>query len=170
LIIGSWLTIFVPGIDNDDENWGGNAQPHETQEKGIDGADLLEMLERNIISEGGQVGERTQPAIEKGHLEEIRRMLAGRKGMESMPIKSQQKELQSYVNVTLFHEVKFVESDRLMDLYVMPRVVKHFNLSIEQERPGGTWYETAKRGVKKYLNTKRSNVTVELKKVFVRGK
>jgi hypothetical protein len=53
LIIGSWLTIFVPGIDNDDENWGGNAQPHETQEKGIDGADLLEMLERNIISEGG---------------------------------------------------------------------------------------------------------------------
>jgi hypothetical protein len=87
-----------------------------------------------------------------------------------MPIKSQQKELQSYVNMTLFHEVKFVESDRLMDLYVMPRVVKHFNLSGKQERPGGAWYETTKRGVKKYLNTKRSNVTVELKKVFVRGK
>jgi hypothetical protein len=87
-----------------------------------------------------------------------------------MLIKSQQKELQLYVNMTLFHEVKFVESDRQMDLYVMPRVVKHFNLAGEQERPGGTWYETTKRGVKKYLNTKRSNVTVELKKVFVRGK
>ena len=72
--------------------------------------------------------------------------------------------------MTLFHEVKFVESDRLMDLYVMPRVVKHFNLSGRKEWPGGAWYETTKRGVKKYLNTKRSNVTVELKKVFIGGK
>ena len=87
-----------------------------------------------------------------------------------MPIKSQKQELQSYVNMTLLHEVKFVESDRLMDVYIMPRVVKHFNLSKEEERPGGMWFETTKRGVKKYLNTKRSNVTVELKKVFVRGK
>ena len=46
--------------------------------------------------------------------------------------------IQSYVNMTLFHEVKFVESDRLVDLYLMPRVVKYFNLSDEKERPGGT--------------------------------
>jgi hypothetical protein len=150
LIIRSWLTKFVPGIDDDEESWGGrNAQPQETQEKCVDGASVLKMLEGRISSEGGQTGERTQPVIEKRHLEEIRRLLAGKKEIESMPIKSQQQELQSYVNMTLFHEVKFVESDSLMDLYVMPRVVKHFNLSGEMERPGGTWYETTKRGVKK---------------------
>ena len=144
MIIGSWLTKYVPGIDDEEESWGGNAQPQETQEKCVDGANILKIFEGHISLEGGHPGERTQPAIEKRHLEEIRRLLAGRKEIESMPIKSQQQELQSYVNMTLFHEVKFVESDRLMDLYDLPRVVKHFNLSGKKERPGGTRYETTK--------------------------
>jgi hypothetical protein len=81
LIIGSWLTKFVPGIEDEEEGWGGSAQPQETQEKCVDGASVLKMLEGHISSEGGQTGERTQPAIEKKHLEEIRRLLAGRKGI-----------------------------------------------------------------------------------------
>jgi hypothetical protein len=53
LIIGSWLTKFVPGIEEEEESWGGSAQPQETQEKCVDGASVLKMLEGHINSEGG---------------------------------------------------------------------------------------------------------------------
>ena len=53
MIIGSWLTKFVPGIDDEEESWGENAQPQETQEKCVDGASVLKILEGHISSEGG---------------------------------------------------------------------------------------------------------------------
>jgi hypothetical protein len=53
LIIGSWLTKYVSGIDDKEESWGRNAQPQETQEKCVDGANILKILEGHISLEGG---------------------------------------------------------------------------------------------------------------------
>jgi hypothetical protein len=61
-----------------------------------------------------------------------------------MSINSQTRELQTYVNMTLFHQVKFYQIGHVIDLFVMPMVVKHFNLLEEEERPGGTWFQKTK--------------------------
>ena len=96
-------------------------------------------------------------------------ILASRTAMESMPISSQAVQLRTYVNDTLFHMVKFIESTSMLEEIIMPIVLKSFGLS-EGENMSSSWAVRTRKGVCSFLSTKRSNVTVNLKTVFEIGK
>ena len=96
-------------------------------------------------------------------------ILASRTAMESMPISSQTVQLRTYVNDTLFHMVKFIESTSMLEEIIMPIVLKSFGLS-EGENMSSSWAVRTRKGVCSFLSTKRSNVTVDLKTVFEKSK
>ena len=97
-------------------------------------------------------------------------ILAARTAMESMPIASQAVQFRTYVNDTLFHMVKFIESTRMLEEIIMPLVLKSFGMS-DNENMSSSWAVQTRKGVHGFLSTKRLNVTVNLlKTVFERGK
>jgi hypothetical protein len=103
------------------------------------------------------------------HIDTVNGILASRTAMESMPISSQEVQLRTYVNDTLFHMVKFIESTSMLEEIIMPIVLKGFGLS-EGENMSSSWAVRTRKGVCSFLSTKRSNVTVDLKTVFEKSK
>ena len=102
-------------------------------------------------------------------IDTVNGILASRTAMESMPISSQEVQLRTYVNDSLFHMVKFIESTSMLEEIIMPIVLKSFGLS-EGENMSSSWAVRTRKGVCSFLSTKRSNVTVDLKTVFEKSK
>ena len=125
------------------------------------------------IGRQGQKNSLHDKGIEQQHkfldFAAVAEILAVRTAMESIPIASQAVQLRTYANDTLFHMVKFIESTSMLEEIIMPMVLKSFGMS-DNENMSSSWAVRTRKGVCGFLSTKRSNVTVDLKTVFERGK
>jgi hypothetical protein len=142
------------------------SQAHQSQGQSESSSrDSIESQQQNSLQDTGCEQDRQFLDVDT-----VNGILASRTVMESMPISSQAVQLRTYVNDTLFHMVKFIESTSIMlEEIIMPIVVKSFGLS-EGENMSSSWAVRTRKGICSFLSTKRSNITVDLKTVFEKSK